>query len=111
MPTRRKKGPKAQAKGRAGGPPFVATISVELADGPDGAARARALAKALGPEGGRQLPGSRVTIREVGTAGTVELKIEAHNLRALRAAVNSHLRWASLAVEVAKAATKRGGHE
>jgi len=89
----------------------VATVSVEMGQGPGAAARARALAKALGPESGRQLPGSRVTIRGGGPVGTVELRIEAHSLRALRAAVNSHLRWASLAVEIAKVAGERPGDE
>ncbi len=60
------------------------------------------LRKALSPEAGREIPGTRVTIAGRGT--TLTLTIEAEDAGALRAAVNSYLRWADVAAGVVKEA-------
>jgi KEOPS complex subunit Pcc1 len=58
------------------------------------------LRKALAPEAGREIPGTRVTV--AGRGATVTLTIEAEDAGALRAAVNSYLRWADVAAGVVK---------
>lgn len=60
------------------------------------------LRKALAPEAGREIPGTRVVIAGRGTSLT--LRIEADDAGALRAAVNSYLRWADVAAGVVKEA-------
>jgi KEOPS complex subunit Pcc1 len=57
---------------------------------------------ALGPETGRDVPGARVTMRSV--RGRLTLTIDAEDTGALRAAVNSYLRWADVAARVRQAA-------
>jgi len=53
---------------------------------------------ALRPETGREVPKTRVTVRSVRDRMTVT--IDARDTSALRAAVNSYLRWADLAARV-----------
>jgi len=53
------------------------------------------LRKALSPEAGREIPGTRV--RVTGRGKTLTLDIEADDTGALRAALNSYLRWADVA--------------
>jgi len=60
------------------------------------------LRKSLAPEAGREIPGTRVRI--AGRGPTVTLTIEAEDASALRAAVNSYLRWADVAAGVVKEA-------
>ena len=60
------------------------------------------LRKALSPEAGREIPGTRVRVS--GRGKTVTLLIEAEDAGALRAAVNSYLRWADVAAGVVKEA-------
>lgn len=62
--------------------------------GPD----AKVVYGALRPETGRDVPKARVTIRSVRDRLTVT--IDAQDTSALRAAVNSYLRWADLAARV-----------
>ena len=60
------------------------------------------LRKALSPEAGREIPGTRVRVSGRGT--TLTLTIEAEDAGALRAAVNSYLRWADVAAGVVREA-------
>ncbi len=54
--------------------------------------------KALSPEAGRDIPQARVSVTGSGRRAT--LRIDADDLGALRAAVNSYLRWADVAARV-----------
>lgn len=54
--------------------------------------------RALQPEAGRDLP--RATVAIAGLPGRVVLTIEAEDTAALRAALNSYLRWADVALRV-----------
>ena len=60
------------------------------------------LRKSLAPEAGREIPGTRV--RVAGRGDALTLTIEAEDAGALRAAVNSYLRWADVAAGVAREA-------
>lgn len=68
-----------------------ATIRLE---GPD----ARTVHEALRPETGRDVPKARVSLRYA--RGRLTLTIDAEDTSALRAAVNSYLRWADVAARV-----------
>ena len=68
-----------------------ATITLE---GPE----AEVVRKALAPEAGRDVPKARVTV--AGRGRRLSLTIEAEDTGALRAAVNSYLRWADVAAKV-----------
>ncbi len=68
-----------------------ASITIE---GPE----ALVLRKALAPEAGRDVPKARVTVS--GGRNRVSITIDAEDTSALRAAVNSYLRWADLAARV-----------
>ena len=61
---------------------------------------AEIVAKSLSPEAGREMPRSYVRVRS--SSGTATLTIEAEDAAAMRAALNSYLRWADVAVRVAK---------
>ena len=53
------------------------------------------VAKAIGPEAGREIPRTRA---EVGHGeGSMTLVLDADDLSALRAALNSYIRWMSIA--------------
>lgn len=56
------------------------------------------VARVLAVEGGRDVPRSRVSVGIEGEA--LVLRVEARDTPALRAALNSYLRWAALAQEV-----------
>jgi KEOPS complex subunit Pcc1 len=62
--------------------------------GPD----ARVVYESLRPEAGRDVPKARVSLRS--GRGRVALTIDADDTGALRAAVNSYLRWADVAARV-----------
>lgn len=62
----------------------------------------RVVQGALQPEAGREIPKARVTLRSV--AGKLILTIDAEDTSALRAAVNSYLRWADVAARVRQVA-------
>ncbi len=53
--------------------------------------------RSLAPEAGREIPRSRVSVRGGEVA---EVVIEAEDVSALRAALNSYLRWAQVALDV-----------
>jgi KEOPS complex subunit Pcc1 len=57
---------------------------------------------ALRPEAGRDLPKAQVTLRS--SRDRVTLTIDAEDTSALRAAVNSYLRWADVAIRVRREA-------
>lgn len=57
---------------------------------------------ALAPETGRDVPKARVSLRSA--RGRLTVTIDADDTSALRAAVNSYLRWADVAARVRQAA-------
>ena len=59
---------------------------------------ARVVYEALRPEAGRDVPKARVSMRA--GRGRLTLTIDADDTSALRAAVNSYLRWADVAARV-----------
>lgn len=67
---------------------FRATLSVR-------SPHASKVALAIGPEAGREIPRTRA---EVGRGeGSMTLVLDADDLSALRAALNSYIRWMSIA--------------
>lgn len=67
---------------------FRATLSVR-------SPYASMVAQAIGPEAGREIPRTRA---EVGRGeGSMTLVLDADDLSALRAALNSYIRWMSIA--------------
>ncbi len=59
---------------------------------------AEVLRRSLAPEAGREIPRSRATVR--GEGDVAEIVLEADDSSALRAALNSYLRWAQVAIDV-----------
>ncbi|MCJ2555033.1 MAG: hypothetical protein LN410_02375 [Candidatus Thermoplasmatota archaeon] len=59
---------------------------------------AETVAAALGPEAARPVPRSAVTLRT--TTSALVMEVEARDTGALRAALNSYLRWASGALRM-----------
>lgn len=57
--------------------------------------------RALAPEAGREIPRARVVVR--GEGDLAEIVVEAEDTSALRAALNSYLRWAQVALDVRSA--------
>lgn len=62
---------------------------------------ADAIRRSLAPEAGRDVPKARVSVS--GGSGRVVVRIDADDTSALRAAVNSYLRWADVAARVRRA--------
>ena len=58
---------------------------------------ARIVANSLSPEVRREIPRTRTEIYQKGEE--MHLKIKAQDTNALRAAVNSYIRWAKVAIE------------
>jgi len=58
---------------------------------------------ALRPEAGREIPKAQVSVR--GEGDLVVIRVEADDTSALRAALNSYLRWAQVALDVNRAVT------
>jgi KEOPS complex subunit Pcc1 len=58
---------------------------------------------ALRPEAGREIPRARVSV--VGEGDLVEIRVDADDTNALRAALNSYLRWAQVALDVNRTVT------
>jgi KEOPS complex subunit Pcc1 len=65
-------------------------------------ADARAILQALSPEAGREVPKTRTAISLDGSS--VVLDVSADDAGAMRAALNSYLRWAALAIDSSKLA-------
>ncbi|HYM38702.1 MAG TPA: KEOPS complex subunit Pcc1 [Thermoplasmata archaeon] len=59
---------------------------------------------ALSPEAGRDVPHAHVSV--AGTARRLTITIDAHDTGALRAAVNSYLRWSDVAARVRREVTE-----
>lgn len=78
-----------------------AHVELEL----DAEPHARVVEQALLPELGRDVPGSRASLRRDGAR--LLLAIQAGDRGDLRAAVNSYLRWIDLALRVREAAGER----
>jgi len=60
--------------------------------------RAGTIFGAISPEAGREIPRTRVAASLAGDS--VELRIDASDLSALRAALNSYLRWIRIAEDM-----------
>ncbi len=60
------------------------------------------LERALAPEAAREVPRARAVVRRVGRS--VELRLEAGDAGAMRAALNTYLGWVALSVATAGAA-------
>ena len=60
------------------------------------------LERALRPEAAREVPRARTTVRRTGP--TLELRVEAVDAGAMRAALNTYLGWVALSVATAGAA-------
>ena len=58
---------------------------------------------ALRPEAGREIPRARVSV--AGEGDLVVIDVDADDSSALRAALNSYLRWAQVALDVNRAVT------
>ncbi|HKZ98683.1 MAG TPA: KEOPS complex subunit Pcc1 [Thermoplasmata archaeon] len=63
-------------------------------------AEADIVRRALAPEAGRDVPKARVVVS--GSKGRATIAIHAEDTSALRAAVNSYLRWADVAARVVR---------
>ncbi|UCE91266.1 MAG: hypothetical protein JSV90_07605 [Methanobacteriota archaeon] len=61
--------------------------------------------QALSPELAEKIPRTSVTV--TGRDGEVVIEIEANDLTALRAALNSYIRWGDVAEETAQEAGRR----
>lgn len=61
---------------------------------------AQTILASISPEAGREIPRTRI-LAEVGPDQVV-LKVEATDLAAMRAALNSYLRWMQIAEEMSK---------
>lgn len=68
--------------------------AVVTLEGPD----ADVVRRALQPEAGRELP--RAAVEITGSGSRVVVTIDAEDTAALRAALNSYLRWADVALRV-----------
>lgn len=64
-------------------------------------AGAEVVRASLSPEAGREIPRSRVVVG--GEGDVAEIVVEADDTAALRAALNSYLRWAQVALDVREA--------
>ena len=60
--------------------------------------QARIILRSLSPEAGRGMP--RVGVSIAGSGNDANMTIEAADIAALRAALNSYLRWADVAMKV-----------
>jgi KEOPS complex subunit Pcc1 len=58
------------------------------------------VARAIGPEAGREMPRTRTEV--VHAEGSVTLTMDAEDLSALRAALNSYIRWMSIAEKMSE---------
>jgi KEOPS complex subunit Pcc1 len=66
---------------------------------------AEVVRRALSPELAEKIPRTKVTVS--GGDGEVVIDLEADDLTALRAALNSYIRWGNVAEETAEEAGKR----
>jgi len=82
---------------------YAATLEIEVQG-----AVARAVEGALSVEVGGGIP--KVHTRMVRTDEDLQVHLASEDLPSLRAAVNSFLRWAAMATEVAEGAHREGGN-
>jgi KEOPS complex subunit Pcc1 len=86
----------AKPRSSTGGERFAARIELEAGT------MAKAVLGALSPEAGREVPRARSELSLEGTK--VVLVVRADDAGALRAALNSYLRWAALAIDASELA-------
>lgn len=67
----------------------------------------RAVMSALSPEVGREIPRTKVHLTSEGEQ--IVLNVEASDLGALRAALNSYLRWISISEEIGNMVGEENG--
>jgi len=79
-------------------PPWSATVRLATGD----RELAGWLERALRPEAAREVPRARTAVRRTGA--TVELRMEASDAGAMRAALNTYLGWVALSLATARAA-------
>lgn len=58
------------------------------------------VAQAIGPEAGREIPRTRAEVRH--SEGSMTLTLDADDLSALRAALNSYIRWMCIAEKMSE---------
>jgi KEOPS complex subunit Pcc1 len=58
------------------------------------------VARAIGPEAGREIPRTRAMVSA--SEGSMTLILDADDLSALRAALNSYIRWMSIAEKMSE---------
>ncbi|HRR66953.1 MAG TPA: KEOPS complex subunit Pcc1 [Methanomassiliicoccales archaeon] len=58
------------------------------------------VANAIGPEAGREIPRTRAEVHA--SQGSVTLRLDADDLPALRAALNSYIRWMCVAEKMSE---------
>jgi KEOPS complex subunit Pcc1 len=58
------------------------------------------VAQAIGPEAGREIPRTRAEVRS--SEGSMTLTLDADDLSALRAALNSYIRWMNIAENMSR---------
>ncbi|MCG7844137.1 MAG: hypothetical protein MIO90_01745 [Methanomassiliicoccales archaeon] len=58
------------------------------------------VAQAIGPEAGREIPRTRAEVSH--SEGSMTLRLDADDLSALRAALNSYIRWMSIAEKMSE---------
>lgn len=83
-------------------PRFRADVRVTGVNGP-------LVAKALAPEGRQEVPRTKVRVEPRGDG--VTLTVEAEDVNALRAAMNSYLRWMGVAMEAGDIGRGKGNEE
>jgi tRNA threonylcarbamoyladenosine modification (KEOPS) complex Pcc1 subunit len=81
--------------------PWSATVSVSTGR-PE---LTRWVEEALRPEAAREVPRARTEVRRLGSR--LELRIDARDAGAMRAALNTYLGWISLSLETAEASAGR----
>jgi tRNA threonylcarbamoyladenosine modification (KEOPS) complex Pcc1 subunit len=79
-------------------PPWSATVRLATGRGE----LARWLEQALSPEAAREVPRARTTLRR--TPSGIELRVEASDAGAMRAALNTYLGWVALSLATVGAA-------
>lgn len=65
------------------------------------------VARAIGPEAGRDIPRTRAEVKS--SQGSLTLILDADDMSALRAALNSYIRWMSVAEKMSETVGESDG--